>query len=515
MGCLKSKESSHLDNKTHQNIICCSPIKNNNKECNLCMSSSNYLSDCQTINNNLQNKNLANRYSTNCNSFNDAMIKKHIKVGDVYQTIGPLSKNEKCTWFKVKKIGEDVFNAMKVVHVDDVSNIKEFPSVIGKIINCVKCKELVDVVNYFQDDNNVYVVTEFINGENLFEYFMHKSYMTEKSVNVVVMQLIKAVEYLHGCGMFCNCISLKDIYVICENSGGLLDVKLINYFYGNYLNKHRLDKCKTIQKSNNNNTSSFIKRDINYYSPPELLSGDNNNIDYTKVDIWSIGIIMYMLISGVSPFDGDTQSDVNNAIINQRVNIDQLKHLSSEGRDFLCKVLDKDVKRRLTIKECLSHKWIETYTQSNIEHVEEKRNNNFVEGTAHYIHHNLITKLQEIFTDDDIIYTKTYIIKSIEQYESDDDTIKRIKIKLLECLPSYEKETFNIKEYIAFINQINKIKNKKETDIRKNTLIKGNDNSDSEDSFIVYSEEKIANKFDKEKFLRLIDNDNSDISEIE
>ena len=72
-----------------------------------------------------------------------------------------------------------------------------------------------------------------------------------------------------------------------------------------------------------------------------------------------------------------------------------------------------------------------------------------------------------------------------------------------------------MKEYIAFINQINKIKNKKETDIRKNSLIKGNDNSDSEDSFIVYSEEKIANKFDKEKFLRLIDNDNSDISEIE
>ena len=520
MGCLKSKESSHLDNKTHQNIICCSPIKNNNKECNLCMSSSNYLSDCQTINNNLQNKNLANRYSTNCNSFNDAMIKKHIKVGDVYQTIGPLKKNENCTWFKVKKIGEDVFNAMKVVHVDEVMSCKQFTTYIDKMINSVKCKELVDVVNYFQDDNNVYVVTEFINGENLFEYFMHKSYMTEKSVNVVVMQLIKAVEYLHGCGMTHRMLSLENIHVVNKekhNVDDYLAIKITNYFISSIINKNN-NEC------NNNNKGRIesphllnikIKREINYYSPPELLSGDNNDIDYTKVDIWSIGIIMYMLISGVSPFDGDTQSDVNNAIINQRVNIDQLKHLSSEGRDFLCKVLDKDVKHRLTIKECLSHKWIETYTQSNIEHVEEKRNNNFVEGTARYIHHNLITKLQEIFTDDDITYTKTYIIKSIEQYESDDDTIKRIKIKLLECLPSYEKETFNMKEYIAFINQINKIKNKKETDIRKNSLIKGNDNSDSEDSFIVYSEEKIANKFDKEKFLRLIDNDNSDISEIE
>ena len=513
MGCLKSKESSHLDTKSHQNIICCAPIKNNNKDCNLCMSSSNYLSDSQTNNNNYQNRTLANRNSTNCNSVNDAVFKKHIKVGDVYQTIGPLSKSEKCTWFKVKKIGEDVFNAMKVIHVDDVCNVKEFPIVIGKIINNVKCKGLVDVVNYFQDDNNVYVITEFISGENLFEYFVHKSYMTEKSVHVVITQLVKAVEYLHKNGLFCNCISLKDIHIICKNDNELLDVKFTNYFYGNYLKQLINDKGKTIEKFNN--TTSLIRRDIDYYSSPELVSG-HNDIDYTKVDIWSIGVIMYILITGVSPFEGDTQSDVNNAIINQRVNIDQLKHVSSEGRDFLCKVLEKDAKSRLTIKECISHKWIETYTHSsNIDNVEEKRNNNFVEGTAHYCHNSSITKLQEIFTDDEVTYTKTYIIKSIEQHESDDDTYKRMKIKLLECLPSYEKESFNIKEYITFINQINKIKNKKETDIRKNSLIKGNDNSDSEDSFIVYSEEKIANKFDKEKFLRLIDNDNSDVSDID
>ena len=512
MGCIKSKEVVHLDVMTQQNVdSAVSPIKNNQKDNKDNSLSVNYLSE------NKEQIIHANRNSTNYNTIMEA---NNIKVGDVYQTIGPLSKNEKCTWFKVKKIGEDVFNAMKVVHVDEVMSCKQFTTYIDKMINSVKCKELVDVVNYFQDDNNVYVVTEFINGENLFEYFMHKSYMTEKSVNVVVMQLIKAVEYLHGCGMTHRMLSLENIHVVNKekhNVDDYLAIKITNYFISSIINKNN-NEC------NNNNKGRIesphllnikIKREINYYSPPELLSGDNNDIDYTKVDIWSIGIIMYMLISGVSPFDGDTQSDVNNAIINQRVNIDQLKHLSSEGRDFLCKVLDKDVKHRLTIKECLSHKWIETYTQSNIEHVEEKRNNNFVEGTARYIHHNLITKLQEIFTDDDITYTKTYIIKSIEQYESDDDTIKRIKIKLLECLPSYEKETFNMKEYIAFINQINKIKNKKETDIRKNSLIKGNDNSDSEDSFIVYSEEKIANKFDKEKFLRLIDNDNSDISEIE
>ena len=513
MGCIKSKEVVHLDVMTQQNVdSAVSPIKHNQKDHKDNNLPVNYLSEHKEQ---VHNNNNVNRNSTN---YNTIMETNNVKVGDVYQTIGPLSKSEKCTWFKVKKIGEDVFNAMKVIHVDDVYNVKEFSSHIENVINNVKCKGLVDVVNYFQDDNNVYVITEFISGENLFEYFVHKSYMTEKSVHVVITQLVKAVEYLHENGMTHRMLSLENIHVVKkekQNMDDYLTIKITNYFISSIINKNN-NVCKNKGRIESPHLLNIkIRRDIDYYSSPELVSG-HNDIDYTKVDIWSIGVIMYILITGVSPFEGDTQSDVNNAIINQRVNIDQLKHVSSEGRDFLCKVLEKDAKSRLTIKECISHKWIETYTHSsNIDNVEEKRNNNFVEGTAHYCHNSSITKLQEIFTDDEVTYTKTYIIKSIEQHESDDDTYKRMKIKLLECLPSYEKESFNIKEYITFINQINKIKNKKETDIRKNSLIKGNDNSDSEDSFIVYSEEKIANKFDKEKFLRLIDNDNSDVSDID
>lgn len=511
MGCIKSKEVVHLDAMTQHNVdSVLSPIKHNQKDNKENSLSANYLSEHKEP---IHNNNNVNRNSTNYNTIMDS---NNVKVSDVYQTIGPLSKNEKCTWFKIKKIGEDVFNAMKVIDADDISNNKEFSIVIGRIINNVRHIGLVDVVNYFQDDNKVYVVTEFISGENLFEYLVHKGSMSERSVHVVIAQLIKAVEYLHGSGMTHRMLSLKNIHVVSKDKHGMdehLTVKITNYFISSIVTKSNVVCNSKGRVESPHLLNTKLKRDINYYSSPEVVSG-HSDIDYTKVDVWSIGVIMCMLILGASPFDGETQQDVNSAVVKQRVNIEQLKHVSAEGRDFLCKVLHKDAKDRLTIRECLSHKWIEMYNHSNIDSAEEKRNNQFVEATTHYINtvNNSTAKLQEIFTDNDVTYTKTYIIKSIEQYEGDDETHKRTKIKLLECLPSYEKDTFNIQEYTAFINQINKTKHKKETDIRKNSFIKGNDNSDSEDSFIIYSEDKKANKFDREKFLRLIDNDDSDIS---
>ena len=137
-----------------------------------------------------------------------------------------------------------------------------------------------------------------------------------------------------------------------------------------------------------------------------------------------------------------------------------------------------------------------------------KRKDNFVEATLSYINSksNSLNKLNEIFTDKQTQYTKIQIIKSIEQYESDDEHNKRMKIKLLECLSSYDGETFTLKEYISFIEQtfINKHKKERETDAnsgkgesRKSSLIKITNNSESEDSFVVYSEEKLANKFDR------------------
>ena len=146
MGCIKSKEVVHLDAISQQNVDNSPPIKTNKKETNIKGSSINYLSENQM---NLQKEN--NHENINATNHNKISGKTNVKVTDVYQTITNLSKREKCSWYKVKKIGDDVFNAMKVVEVQDVIDISQFPMSIEKIIN-LNHEGLVDVVNYFQDE---------------------------------------------------------------------------------------------------------------------------------------------------------------------------------------------------------------------------------------------------------------------------------------------------------------------------------------------------------------------------
>ena len=329
-------------------------------------------------------------------------------------------------------------------------------------------------------------------------------------------------------------LSIKNVHIVNKekvNEEDNITVKITNYFKRCFINETNCNNDHNIGSPCQVNTR--IKRELNYYVSPEIINKkDNNDVNYKKGDVWSVGVIMFILISGSSPFDGNNQNEVNTSIIKKKINIEQFKHLSIEGRDFLSKLLDRNVNERLSIEDCLSHKWINMSYQlkmltPNAAGNDIKRKDNFVEATLHYINSksNSLTKLNEIFTDKQTQFTKIQIIKSIEQYESDDEQNKRMKIKLLECLSSYEGEMFTLKEYVSFIEQTmvnNKHKKERETDAnsgkgesRKSSLIKITNNSESEDSFVIYSEEKLANKFDREKFLRLIDNDNSEISDVD
>lgn len=534
MGCITSKETVQLDSMSQRSVVCCSPIKHNNKSCDFCGSSINYLLDNQiNLHKDKEQVNINKSTTNQCNN-NNIHNQSNIKVSDMYQTIAKLSKKEKCSWYKVKKINEDIFNAMKVIECKNVIDIKMFPNIIDKVIQ-IKHIGLVDVVNYFQDECNIYIITEFISGGELYEYILNKRYMSEKAIHYIIIQLLNALCYLHKNEFTHKELSIKNVHIVNKekvNEEDNITVKITNHFKRCFVNETNYnDNDNYIGSPCQVNTR--IKRELNYYVSPEIINkkDNNNNIDYKKGDAWSVGVIMFILISGCSPFDGNNQSEVNNSIIKKKINIDQFKHLSIEARDFLSKLLARNVNERLSIEECLTHKWVNMFYQlkmltPNIMNNDIKRKDNFIEATLSYINSksNSLNKLNEIFPNKQTQYTKIQIIKSIEQYESDDEHNKRMKIKLLECLSSHDGETFTLKEYISFIEQtfINKHKKERETDAnsgkgesRKSSLIKITNNSESEDSFVVYSEEKLANKFDREKFLRLIDNDNSEISDVD
>lgn len=94
-----------------------------------------------------------------------------------------------------------------------------------------------------------------------------------------------------------------------------------------------------------------------YYVAPEVLSGREYN---EKVDVWSAGVILYIMLAGVPPFYGETAVETFEAVMrgNLRFPTRLFRSVSPEAKDLLRKMLCKDVSRRLSAEQVLRHPWI-------------------------------------------------------------------------------------------------------------------------------------------------------------
>jgi serine/threonine protein kinase len=159
-------------------------------------------------------------------------------------------------------------------------------------INLVKIYEIIE------DSDYLYIVTEYSNGEDLMTFLLKKKTISENLVKLIIKQLLQAINYLHTLKIP---IIHKDIrpesIFIHEEVENLNDITIK---LGDFVTSFFFLK--------NKNISSIIGKP--YYIAPELISG----IITTKCDIWSIGAIMYMLLSGHTPYDGKEHEMLYNVI---------------------------------------------------------------------------------------------------------------------------------------------------------------------------------------------------------
>jgi len=219
------------------------------------------------------------------------------------------------------------------------------------ILSLCKHPNIVIFYETFENSEYIFIVTEYIKGGNL-KYFTSHHTMTEKEIYSVLIQLIEALSYLHNFGIVHRDIKPENVMIANYLENKKFEIKLLDFGLSTILspNETTTEKCGTM-----------------YYMSPEVLQ----NIPYNKsVDVWSVGVLLYVLASSEYPFDnggGDEFNPVNkkeiaNQILTSPVNFptDKFKKFSKKFKDFITKCLVKDSDKRITIEGIYQNDWVKS-----------------------------------------------------------------------------------------------------------------------------------------------------------
>ncbi|KAF5381585.1 hypothetical protein D9615_005410 [Tricholomella constricta] len=188
-------------------------------------------------------------------------------------------------------------------------------------------------------ESSIWIVTELCCGGELFDYLAEKGRLAEDEAKIIFGQLCLAVAYLHDNGIVHRDLKLENV---------LLDercrVKLGDFGFTREFER-----------------GSFMETfcGTTGYASPEMLQG--KKYQGPEVDVWSLGIILYCLLTGTLPFDDDDEDVMRQKIIQGE--FEDPDWLSIESRDLIKNVLQKDVASRLTIPQILAHPW---FTAQNL-----------------------------------------------------------------------------------------------------------------------------------------------------
>ena len=238
-----------------------------------------------------------------------------------------------------KKTGQ--LRAMKLIKKSKEFNLDEIDNLM--LLNHPNILKLFEY--YYDEKENIYIITEYIRGEELFNKIQEKGKFSEEDTAVIIKSVLQAITYCHSCGIIHS--DLKPENILIPAGKGKIDYTLLKI----------IDFGASVLKKDDGKIS--FRFGTPYYIAPEVLLESYNE----KCDVWSIGVITYLLLLGQAPFDGDDDDIICQKIIQEEIDYEnsKIKALSPEAVEFLKKLLEKDPEKRISSSQALEHAWIKKF----------------------------------------------------------------------------------------------------------------------------------------------------------
>jgi hypothetical protein len=271
--------------------------------------------------------------------FKEAM--KYRNVNDYYTFLDHLGNGSygNVLLGKDEKTKEQV--AIKIIDKANKSQkLLEYIKIEVEIMKFCNNENIIKFVDYFENADQIFIVQEFLKGGDLYNYHLDvmKS-QTEEKLRIIMRQLGNGIKYLHEYGIIHR--DIKPQNIMLADQSALMKIKIVDFGLSKVV-------------GSNEKTSEFLGT-INFSAPEVVRKIGYNN----KIDIWSLGILIYFLLFDNLPFNDPDKQKLNvvSNICYKELVIPHIPKISQELTDLLKLCLEKEYERRIDIKQFLSHSW--------------------------------------------------------------------------------------------------------------------------------------------------------------
>ncbi|XLU34544.1 hypothetical protein S245_070610 [Arachis hypogaea] len=211
-------------------------------------------------------------------------------------------------------------------------------------------KNLVQYYDAFEDQDNVYIVMELCEGGELLDRILSKGgKYSEDDAKAVMVQILNVVAFCHLQGVVHRDLKPENFLYTSKDESSESELKAIDFGLSDFVRPD--ERLNDIVGSA-------------YYVAPEVLHRSYS----TEADVWSIGVIAYILLCGSRPFWARTESGIFRAVLKADPSFDEAPwpSLSTEAKDFVKRLLNKDPRKRISASQALSHPWIRNYNNVKV-----------------------------------------------------------------------------------------------------------------------------------------------------
>lgn len=266
-------------------------------------------------------------------------VDRLVRVGyyELHETIGKGN-------FAIVKLATHVVTKTKVAIkiIDktklDEDNLKKIFREI-QILTKLRHAHVIRLYQVMETEKMIYLVTEYASGGEIFDHLVMNGRINEKEACRIFQQIVSAVSYCHSRNIVHRDLKAENL-LLDEN----MNIKLADFGFSNHFVPGEM-------------LSTWCGSPP--YAAPELFEG--RQYDGPKADIWSLGVVLYVLVCGTLPFDGATLHCMRNRVMAGKFRIPFF--MSADCEHLIRHMLLVDPERRLSIKQIQAHRWMSQVEQ--------------------------------------------------------------------------------------------------------------------------------------------------------